>query len=103
MERIARTHTDKGKKVSGGMVETRSQKSSERQKAMLEVEIHPDPAMDENREGHGPEGRGNRRLASESTPVEQGQDFATSIRTIRIYPTSLLKKWRLQDHPQTKL
>ena len=82
MERIAQTHTDKGKKVSGGMVENRSQKSSERQKAMLEVEIHPDPAMDENREGHGPEGRGNRRLASESTPVEQGQDFATSIRTL---------------------
>ena len=35
-----------------------------RQKAMLEVEVHPKPAMDENREGHGPEGRGNRRLAS---------------------------------------
>ena len=27
VERIARTRTDKGKKVSGGMVETRSQKS----------------------------------------------------------------------------
>ena len=64
------------------MVETRSQKSSEGQKATLEVEFHPDPAMDENRKGHGPEGRGNRRLPSESTPVEQGQDFATSIRTV---------------------
>ena len=31
---------------------------------------------------HGPEGRGNRRLASESTPVEQGQDFATSTGTL---------------------
>ena len=47
-ERIARTRTDKGKKVSGGMVETRSQKSSEGQKAMLEVEVYPEPAMVEN-------------------------------------------------------
>ena len=38
--------------------------------------------MDENQEGHGPEGRGNRRLASESTPVEQGQDFFTSTGTL---------------------
>ena len=45
---------------------------------MLEVEVHLDQAMNENREIHGPEGRGNRRLASESTQVEQGQDFATS-------------------------
>ena len=64
------------------MVETRSQKSSEGQKAMLKVEVHPEPAMDENRDGHGPEGRGNRRLASESTPVEQGQDFANSTGTL---------------------
>ena len=74
--------TDKRKKVSGRMVETRSQKSSEGQKALLEVEIHPDPAIDENREGHGPEGSGKRRLASESTPVEQGQDFVTSTGTL---------------------
>ena len=38
--------------------------------------------MDENRGIHGPEGRGNRRQASESTPVEQGQDFATSTGTL---------------------
>ena len=82
VKRIAQTRTGKRKKVSGGMVETRSQKSSEGQKAMLEVEVHPEPAMDENREGHGPEGRRNRRLASEYTPVEQGQDFATSTRTL---------------------
>ena len=48
---------------------------------MLEIEVHPDPAMDENREGHGPEGRGNRRLASKSTPIEQGQDFDSSTGT----------------------
>ena len=81
-ERIARTRTDKGKKFSGGMVETRSQKSSEGQNAMLEREVHQEPAMDENRDGHGPEGRGNRRLASESTPVERSQDFATSTGTL---------------------
>ena len=44
---------------------------------MLEVEVHPDQAMNENQEIHGPEGRGNRRLASESTQVKQSQDFAT--------------------------
>ena len=81
VERITRTRTDKGETVSGRMVETRSQKSSEERKAMLEVEDHPDQAMNENREIHGPEGTGNRRLASESTPVEQGQDFATSTGT----------------------
>ena len=64
------------------MVETRSQKSSEERKASLEVEVHPDQAVDENQEVHGPEGRGNRRLASKSTPLEQGQDFATSTGTL---------------------
>ena len=82
VKRIAQTRTDKGKKISSGMVETRSQKSSEGYNARLEVEVHPDPAMDENREGHGPEGSGNRRLASESTPVEKGQGFATSTGTL---------------------
>ena len=60
VERNARTRNDRGKKISCGIVETRSQKPSERQKAMLEVEVHPEPAMDGNRDGHGPEGRGNR-------------------------------------------
>ena len=70
VDRITRTRTGKGKMVSGRMVETRSQKSSEEQKTMLEVEVHPEQAMHENEEMHGPDGRGNRRLASESTPIE---------------------------------
>ena len=82
VERIIRTRTDKGEMVSGRMVETRSQKSSEERKAMLDMEIHPDQAMNEDQEIHGPEGRGNRRLASESNPVEQGQGFPTSIGTL---------------------
>ena len=82
VERITRTWTGLGETVSGRMVETSSQKSSEEQKAMLEVEVHPDQAMHENQEMHGPDGRGNTRLASESTPVEQGQDFATSTGTL---------------------
>ena len=49
---------------------------------MLEVEVHPDQAMHENEEMHGPDERGNRRLASESTPVEQGQDLPTSTGTL---------------------
>ena len=64
------------------MVETGSQKSSDEQKAMLKLEVHPDQAMNENWEIHGPVGRGNRRLAKESTPVERGQDFATSTGTL---------------------
>ena len=58
VERIARTRNNKRKKVSGGMVETRSQKSSGGQKATLEVEIHPDPALDESRAGRGRKGMG---------------------------------------------
>ena len=96
VERITRTRTDKGETVSGRMVGTRSQKPSEEQKAMLEVEVHPNQAMHENKEIHGPEGRVNRRLASESTPVEQGQDFPLppkhwTERRCRNCPTSLLK------------
>ena len=82
VERIARTRTTKVEKVSGVMVETRSQKSSEGQNAMLEREIHPNPALGEKWAGRGTEGNGNRRLARESTPVEQGQEFATSIGTL---------------------
>ena len=82
VERVTRTRTDKGKKISGIMVETRSQNLSEGQKARLEVEVHLDPAMDENQDGQGPEGRKNRRLVSEPTPVEQGQGFATSTGTL---------------------
>ena len=67
VKRITRTRTDKGETVSGRMVETRIQKSSEKRKTRLEVEVNPNQAMDENQEIHGTEGRGNRRLASEST------------------------------------
>ena len=96
VDRITRARTDKGETFSGRMVETRSQKSSEERKAMLEVEVHPDQAMHDNQEVHGPNGRGNTRLASESTPVEQGQDFDTSTGTLderrcRNCPTSLQK------------
>ena len=49
---------------------------------MLEVEIHPNPALDENQAGRGREENGNKMLTSESFPVEQGHNFATSIRTL---------------------
>ena len=81
VERIKRTRNGKRKMVSGRMVETRSQKTSGERKEMLEVEVHPDQAMQDGEEKHGLEGRG-RRLASESTPVEQGQDLATSTGTL---------------------
>ena len=78
---IKRSRSDKGETVSGRMVETRSQKTSEERKELLEVEVNTDHAMNDNQEVHGLEGRG-RRLASESTPVEQGHDFATSTGTL---------------------
>ena len=81
VERIKRTRNGKRKMVSGRMVETRSQKTSEEIKEMLEVEVHPDQAMQDYEKMHGLEGRG-RRLASESIPVEQGQDLATSTGTL---------------------
>ena len=81
VDRITRARTDKGETVSGRMVEARSQKSSEERKAMLEVDVHTDQATNENQEKHGPEGR-DKRLVSESTPVEQGHDFATSTGTL---------------------
>ena len=40
-------------KASGVMVETKSQNSSEVQKAILKVKIHPDPTLGENRAGRG--------------------------------------------------
>ena len=78
---IKRARTDKGETVSGRMVETRSQKTSEERKEMLVVEVNTDQVMNDNQEVHGLDGRG-RRLASESTPVEQGHDFATSTGTL---------------------
>ena len=77
VDRMKRARTDKGETVSSRMVGTRSQKTSEERKEMLEVEVNTDQAINDNQEVHGLEGRG-RRLASESTPVEQGHDFATS-------------------------
>ena len=78
---IKRSRADKGETVSGRMVETRSQKTSEERKEQLEVEVNTDHVMNDNQEAHGLERRG-RRLASESTPVEQGHDFATSTGTL---------------------
>ena len=46
------------------------------------VEIYPRPALDDNRAERGTEGKGNRRLAKESTPVEQGHEFATPTGTL---------------------
>ena len=78
---IKRAQTDKGETVSGRMVETRSQKTSEERKELLEGEVNTNHAMSDNQEVYGLEGRG-RRLASESTTVEQGHDFATSTGTL---------------------
>ena len=58
------------------MVETRSQKASEDERRLLELEIHPNPALDDIRSGRETYGNGNRKLISESTPVEQGRELS---------------------------
>ena len=65
VERITRTRNGKRKMVSGRMVETRSQKSSEEQKASLEVEVHPDQAMQDNERRNAWAGREREQKASE--------------------------------------
>ena len=65
---IKRSRSDKGERVLGRMVETRSQKTSEERKELLEVEVNTDHTMNDNQEVNGLEGRG-RRLANESTPI----------------------------------
>ena len=64
------------------MVEKWRQKVSQDERTNLGEDIHPNPALDENRTGRGTGRNANRRLTSESTPVEQGHDFATSIGTL---------------------
>ena len=58
MERTGKKNK-KGKKVSGRIVRTTSQKASEDKKAMLVVEIHPNSNLDENWAGRGTEGDEN--------------------------------------------
>ena len=82
VERTKKTRSQKGSKISGGLVEARSQNVSEDRKTKKDVEIHRSPAPNVNKAARGTEGNGIRRLTSESTPVEQGHNFATSTGTL---------------------
>ena len=82
MERTQKIRCKEGKKVSGGMDETRSQKVSEDKRLNLEVAIRRNPAQDENQAGLVTKKNGIRRKMKESTPLEEGRDFATSTGTI---------------------
>ena len=46
VERTKKTRNQRGKKVSGGIVETRSQMASEDENTRLELEIHQNPILD---------------------------------------------------------
>ena len=84
------------------MVEKRRQKASQDERAILEIEIHPNPALDENRAGRGTGGNANRRLTSESTPVEQGHEQGLLIdKKFRNYPIFQLKTRQWESHLQT--
>ena len=63
------------------MVDTRNQKDSEDKRTTLEVEMHRSPAQNEDLAGHGTGGNRTKQITSESTPVEQGQDFASLTET----------------------
>ena len=82
VEKTMKTRNKEGKKFSDGMLEMRSQKASEDENTKLEADVHPNPALDENRAGRGTEGNCNRKLPLESTRVEQGHNFATPIRIL---------------------
>ena len=58
VERTVKNRNKKGKKIISGMVETKSQNASEDEKAMLEVEIHPN----QDRDGSRTETDGSRRI-----------------------------------------
>ena len=59
-----KTRTKKENKISGGMVDTRSQKVSEDKRTKLEVEFNRNPAQDENQAERGTEKDGIRRIYS---------------------------------------
>ena len=82
VERTKNTRIKKEKKDSGVMVVTRNQKVSEDKRTSLEVEVCRSPPQVENQAGLRTEGNWIRRLLSESTPVEQSHDFATSAGTL---------------------
>ena len=73
------------RKISGEMVETEmvETESLGRQGSANNtgMEIHRSPAQDEDPVGRGTEKTGTRRLSSEPTLVERGQNFATKTGT----------------------
>ena len=74
--------TRKGKKFQvDRWLKQRIKRSQKIKGAMLDVEIHPNSALDENWAGRGTEGNENRRLKNESNTVEQGHHFASSTGT----------------------
>ena len=82
VERTKKTRSQKGSKISGGLVEARSQNVSEDRKTKKDLEIHRSPAPKVNQAERGTEGNRIKRLTSESTLVEQGHNFATSTGTL---------------------
>ena len=48
----------------------------------MEIKIQTNPSLDENWAGRGTEGKVNRRVTRGSVPVENGNDFVTSIGTL---------------------
>ena len=63
------------------MIETINPKVSVNKRATLEVEIHRSPGQDEDPAERGTEGNEMSRLESETIPVEQGWNLATSTET----------------------
>ena len=57
-------------------------KACEEKRKKLEAEIHRSSAQDGNQAGYGTEGNEIRNLTSDSTPVEQGHDIASSTGTL---------------------
>ena len=62
LERTDKSQSRKGKRISGGTVETSSQKVSEDKSTKLEVDNHRSPVQDDNKAGRGTEKKREQKI-----------------------------------------
>ena len=62
MDKDRKDSEQESNETSGRIVGTRIHKTSEEKGEMLEVEIHPNPVLDENQAERGMEQNGNKKL-----------------------------------------
>ena len=96
VEKTKKTTSKKRKKVPLAERLKPGVKACEEKRKKLEAEIHRSSAQDGNQAGYGTEGNGIRRLTSDSTPVEQGHDIASSTGTLEREENSELSNFPIK-------